>query len=397
MHSGYTDSSSVCIGCASSLSPSIVLDIGVTELSTAVCKVGTCVDRKIPLQMRFCETCGLFQLNGKFESQWSKGYPAVQFREPEKHLDRVCGEVLKSLLAFGLDQPVYGFTPKDHSLLQRFEDGGLVNRGVIFDYNDLSDHSLSVSIDNALVNKPFITNAGLIVCRHVLEHSNQISKMLGLISKNAQFAYFEVPLVSNITEQGKYWYIWEDHRSYFDMKSLEKLLLCYGFEILVSGVEKNLSESIGWVFVKNPLGRFGLSFSYDNSPTIPNVVEDKTSELSKKIVIELQRKGLDRIVFFGAGHVASRLLHLIDKSSCAMIDLSRVLIVDESTEKQGSRLPNSDLQVLPPDAIPFKSLVIFVVNHDSIEFVAEYSRRLRDRDCICVQLDEFLNYELSEA
>lgn len=366
---------------------SLLLDLGAYELSTVYQPATSPQQREIPIKLSKCEECGLFQIPGDFQNSWVREVPSQgEFHEPEDHLDQVSSEVARF---FPPHSSVRGFSKKDQSMLARlarFE--FLVEIDTVLNSYETSCHSLSSATQQYLARhkESYRTaereSCRILVCRHALEHIDDLKKFLKKIaSVEYDYIYLELPDAQNVLSGGKLWYLWEDHRSYFLDENLVAIASCANSEVIWKQKIERSSESLLCCLIKNsdmpavpPLTRRSRS-----TGKIQNLVPILETWISANI----QRRA---VYFFGAGHLCSRMLHLVFSLKPALAN--DIFVVDGSTQKIGKRLPNTDLLIEPVGSILPNSVVVFVVNPEAYEAMHELKTRLNAQGSEVFQIDD---------
>ena len=95
------------------------------------------------------------------------------------------------------------------------------------------DSDLEFDLDNF----KNIGNYDLVIIRHYLEHFKDPMAILDELSKVTSkkgFLYIEVPDTEQFVQKGNPLFLWEQHRFYFNKKSLLNLLFQGGYNIIFS-------------------------------------------------------------------------------------------------------------------------------------------------------------------
>jgi SAM-dependent methyltransferase len=191
--------------------------------------------------------------------------------------------------------------------------------------------------------------ADFVICRHVLEHLNDPSKILHRIynalgDKRKAGAYFEVPNMEFTIEQLAIWDILYEHCSYFSRTSLSSLTASCGF--------KNQSLQLGF-------GDQFICLDVTRESSNKNIVLEKEEDQLRKlkefaqsynIKVERWRQSIEtlhstgaRIVVWGAGSKGVSFLNAITSESAIKY------VVDINPRKQGNFIAGTGQKIVPPD------------------------------------------------
>jgi len=227
-----------------------------------------------------------------------------------------------------------------------------------------------------------------IVCRHVLEHIEEPTsfiKILSTLADDNTYLFIEVPDFDFQIEYIDYSF-WEEHLSYYDIFTLEKLLSEHGFSLLHSQTFWFTGRSLLCVFKKRKM-QGGLCLDAASNTSAIN-------DLRKTFLFERNKLFLENLNS-NCLLIRSKIQHL-SRSSCIVLYgigcrsmfLSQLLklkgiieyAVDDSPSKKGAHVPGLDLQVITLELLPTENIrnytFILGVNGESESAIIKRLSRL---------------------
>lgn len=349
------------------------LELGEMPLANAFLtedEVNGIKEPRFPLDVFFCEDCGLVQIGHVVPPQdifkdyiyFSSTSDAVH-----KHAEYLA-QSFKERFNLNDGSFVVEIASNDGCVLNYFKNVNMKILGVepaeniakvavnsgIETYNDFFNE------DNAKIIKEKYGNADVILARHVFAHVPEIhSFMRGLkllLSADGVIA-IEAPYLVDFIEKAEFDTIYHEHLSYLSLRPMSKLFKKYGMEIFdvehfdihggsliyfignerMHEVNPNVEQ-----YVKNAIqkGFDDIEIYYDFA--------DKTSLIKTKLMSLLDQLKNDgySIAAYGAPAKGNTLLNYCGIST-DLIDY----IVDKSTHKQGLYTPGTHIPVYGPEKL----------------------------------------------
>lgn len=322
-----------------------------------------------PIVLVHCTNCGHIQLRDAIPSNklYGKSVNLSSWKN-QPHIPRIVQLIKK--LSIGKKNRILEIGSNDCSFLRTLQDEGYkrltgVDPGSVpCDDILVYNHYFSSSLAKRELN-----NYQLVICRHVLEHIDDIldfGEALKLVSPNA-YILIEVPDFDFFLVHNDYSGVWEEHIQYFTLYSLTKYLLHFGIEI-ISSEYCNYSGRSLLVIAKNT-GRAKLGIDIPNSSKIAGY---RSNWLIYKKRLHMALSELEPFVsIYGAGCRAQSLINYTD--------ISRYIhqLIDDQKEKQFKFAPGSRLNIRPPDVLQNEtSTCLLAVNTENEDGAVEKLRRI---------------------
>ena len=211
----------------------------------------------------------------------------------------------------------------------------------------------------------------LVVCRHVVEHVDEIGDFVSEVARIAKSAggaavAIETPEFEWIVNNRCFWDVFYEHCNYFSMPVLARLCEGAGFEVLrhqkVFGEQYQLIElrPRATTQVRTATVSTGLLASFAES------TDSKHHELRE--AIGLGRESAHWAIW-GAGAKGVTLCNLLGDEHLSAV-------IDSNTEKQGGYIPGVGMKVIPPDEPMIKYLGLILIANPIYE--AEIRKALID-------------------
>ncbi len=347
--------SSHCQECEGKLTQ--LVDFGLQPICNRYLSSGCASEYRHPLILSQCLQDGLLQLETPWPSEEVRPrLPWISYQEPEPHLDDVVEKIVQ-LPGVNQDTLIVGLSYKDYTVLARLERKGfhrtwrvgLEELGLTAPGSGMESIQSVLNTDMGELLRARKGTPGVIVVRHLLEHSNSVGAVLKALQawggENAYFV-FEVPDSEETFRQLDVSTLWEEHVSYFTEFTLERAFAPHGLDLLeVARYPYTLEDCL-------------VAFVANRRPSqVPPVQAEKIAaelalginfregleELGARCRNELkaiQAKG-DTICLLGAGHRAATFINLLglgDLLSC---------IIDDDPRKAGLFMPGCQLPILP--------------------------------------------------
>jgi hypothetical protein len=337
----------------------VLLDFGPQPVCNRYLEAKSKKEYRFPLILSQCTADGLLQLG--------KPWPANQVRpklewisyiEPESHLDDMTDRIIQ-MKGVTKECLIVGLSYKDEPVLSRFEVKGYKNTHNI----ELSELGIEFGSGMETIQKVLSPNLALklkedvgtpkvIIVRHLLEHSESISRTLSTLSTwgdEDSYFIFEVPDSEKTFQKLDYGTLWEEHVCYFTENTLAQTFEPNGLTLqsisryqytledcLVAIVSNRKRQSLSLIPEKNIKKELllGKMIGDGYKPMIKNC---------KLALDEMNKKG--DVVMFGAGHRAITFINLLkleSKISC---------IIDDDPKKTGLLLPGSQLPIVTSERL----------------------------------------------
>jgi len=190
-------------------------------------------------------------------------------------------------------------------------------------------------------------NPDLVVCRHVLEHIDNLEDFMdgmSLLVKDRHLLLLEMP--DSIINLNMFDYaFWEEHVNYFTVSTLSHLLTLYGFRPLF--IERVTFSGSTLIVIAERLSQESKPITQRTECKIEIEKAMKMSDLWPRFRENYRRhmEGVcaknKKVAIYGCGARSSTITNLLgleDYVSC---------FIDDQKEKQGLYLPGSRLQIRP--------------------------------------------------
>ncbi|GAB6039365.1 class I SAM-dependent methyltransferase [Endothiovibrio diazotrophicus] len=307
-----------------------------------------------PLVVGQCSACGLVQLIDPMPAQMVRSrFDWIQYNEPEGHCDRMVERVL-SRVAGPAEISVLGLSSKDDSTLDRFRRAGVSHCRRLMPDADLG--FAGVDADLGAIAERFdgelgaslatrFGRADIVVARHILEHARSPSRLVeacARLTRPGGLMLFEVPECRKFLEVGEYAFLWEEHISYFTPATLSALLAANGFSDAESVVEPYALEDSLIAVVRNVSSgerrRTEVAAEIARGERFSTMFEHRRRALKALVEEAVRRRRYP--VLYGAGHLAIKWVNFYGLAGAFEG------VIDDNPNKQGLRLPGSELPVL---------------------------------------------------
>lgn len=312
---------------------------------------------RFPMILSQCPRDGLLQLGQPWPSDEVRPrLDWISYKEPERHLDDMASRISK-LPGVGNGTLVVGLSYKDEPVLTRLESLGFRNVWNV----PLEELGIKIpgagmeSIQNVLTDqlgrklREQRGAPGVIVVRHLLEHSNSVPQILSALKAWAgpgAYFVFEVPDSEQTFRDLDFGTVWEEHVCYFTEFTLGRVFEPHGIDLIETVRYPYTLEDCLVAFVANraPRGLPGMSSErLERELALGRRFRDGMDELASRCRQELeanQTKG-GKAVIFGAGHRAATFVNLLGLESFLSC------VIDDDPRKAGLHLPGSQLPILP--------------------------------------------------
>lgn len=375
---------SSCQICAEALEP--LVDFGMQPVCNRYLSSPAIEEFRHPLVLSQCRRDGLLQLQHPWPSEEVRPrLPWISYQEPEPHLDDVVERIVR-LPGVNRDTLIAGLSYKDHSVLERLERKGYRNTWRV-SMEELGLHFPGAGMESIQdVLKPAMGDAlralrgapGVIVVRHLLEHSNSIGMVLQALrswgGEGSHFV-FEVPDSEETIRQIDVSTLWEEHVSYFTESTLNHAFALLGLNLLEVVRYPYTLEDCLVAFVENRSPH--LVPAVDSSAIVTQLelgksFRDGLGELERRCRAELEciRKNGGTVALLGAGHRATTFLNLLGLGDLVSS------VIDDDPRKAGLFMPGNKLPILPSTHLATSppNLCLLAVSPDSEPAVLDRNR-----------------------
>lgn len=334
----------------------LLLDFGQQPFSNRFPISTEAREERFRLALSVCPACGLLQLDGPPPAASLR--PRVDwiaYNEAEGHLDDlVARAATHAALAEG--DSVIGISYKDTSTVERFQ---YVHRtqGLVLDpliHLDIRGAGAGIETIQAQltpdVAQLIVRDTGrarLVVCRHILEHAQDLHAFahgLHELVEEGGWVLFEVPDFSASLATRDYSTLWEEHASYFTPATFTTALERLGFAVVETvsypyALENSfcaIAQRIAAPLAHHP--RREVDASIAAARTYAADFESRRQAWRAALSTWSVQHG--PIVIFGAGHLAAKFVNLL-----GLADLFW-FVVDDHPKKKGLFMPGSKLPIL---------------------------------------------------
>lgn len=346
-----------CRVCGSSLIP--YLDLGMMPLSNNLLNSLFEPCDKFPLQVMFCETCGLSQLSEVIEPEKLFSKYAYRSSISQGYKDHCRAMAIDLKEKFNLDSKSFhiDIAGNDGALLTEFRKvigGRMLNIDPAKNLRDICEAANIPTLtafwgmDVAALLK--YNHADLITATNVFAHVDNVKEFIKAaksVLKPTGHLVLEFPYLINFIEEREFDTVYFEHLSYFSISPLKRLCNSEGLEVL--SVEEypihggSVRVIIGYGEPDETVDTYiKIEEYYRNIEPYLEFAEDV-----KKIVSEFVKElePLSNIAGFAASAKGNILLN------AAGITLGKVrYIVDETPEKIGKYSPGTNLPIISFEA-----------------------------------------------
>ena len=359
-----------CVICGKE--PSNEFNLGKFKLPMSIEKISSENKSKKYIDYKYnickCESCNYFWMKYNHPSilgnnKSLKFYDLrIRSNEPENHFNKL----KKWLLDLGVLENIDSFglvSYKDNSLFEKIRKNNSTS-SLIYDDIDILEisrnfkNNIIKSFSNCQSNK-----YDFIIARHVLEHISNpdlfLKELIRLI-KNNGIIYFEMPSPLFMIEKGLSYYLWEEHPSYFSIKSLRKIFKNNYLNSCFAIFENGFEPIISVILTKNNLKNLEykeFNFS-DTNMSIENF-RNKHIENKKKIRDYLINHNIKNLYFLGAGHLGIKLISFFDISKFI------IGIIDDMQCKQNKISISTGLKIYSSNCLKEGSTILHALPIES--------------------------------
>ena len=326
------------------------------------------------ISLALCENCG-FIYNAAFDPRlvdYTRDYEEQQAFSPR--FNRFAEELTRDLInRYSLrDKTIVEIgCGKGDFLLLLCSRGN--NRGVGIDPSYLPGRITNPFLDRVTYIRDFYSErygdlgADFVCCRHTLEHIPDTASFLRMVRRAMDrrldaVAFFEVPDVGRVLQEGAFWDVYYEHCSYFTPYSLARLFQECGFEVL--NLYRGFDDQYLMIEARPASGidGHGLSGNFDTMGGTTSAAAYFASRCGTEITTwkntlgELREKGC-RVAIWGSGSKCVGFLSALDprhEIEC---------VVDINPHRHGRYLPGSGAQIVSPEFLQqYKPHTVIAMN-----------------------------------
>jgi hypothetical protein len=316
-----------------------------------------------PLILGQCQESGLVQIfNPVPADELVPIYDWITYNEPEDHLDDMA-DTICGLPGISEDSSFCGLTFKDDTILNRLEARGF-NRIWRVDPRDDLDIRIAGAGAETIQDRLTLETAkrlverrggrvDVVIVRHILEHALDTLGFIQAVKELVNpggYVIFEVPDCTRALEGLDYTTLWEEHLLYFTETTFR---YCFS----VAGLSLISFANYPYLFENSLLGIAQIEERV--KPALPeqHFLQREKERMEEFVALLLERKSkahdyleshrqnAKKIALFGAGHLASVFINILDVGSYFEF------VVDDNPHKQSLYMPGSGLPIKPSRAL----------------------------------------------
>lgn len=350
-----------CLLCRGQVSPA--LDLGSQPVTCHFLGAGAPPAAEFPLALGICDSCATVQLCQPFPSRaLTPRHGWVTYREPEDHLDALVATIT-ALDGISPAAVIGGISFKDRTTVERFATRGYRNTWCLDVWGDLgaSDPNANIESVHDLLTPDKVRElvsrrgqADVIIARHIIEHAADPRRLLTALSsllRDGGYLVLEAPDSGKNMARQDYTMIWEEHALYFTDDSFRRLLAG-------SGLAMVRAQSYPYFF-EDCLVQ--IARKVPSAAVIDGVPEPAAKRAADELFASLAgsfpawtaryRDAISRLAqgapaaLYGAGHLTAAFVNFHQ-----LTDLF-AFVVDDTPQKQGLKLPNSGLDIVPRERL----------------------------------------------
>ena len=309
---------------------------------------------KYSLTLGQCQFCGLIQLVHTVPAEEIKPrFNWLKYNEPEDHLDFLA-HVITELDGITSNSVVCGITYKDDSLLERLRKKKSVKTWRIDSKEDLNINNTGVCTETIL---PLLTEenvnriirkrgkADVLIARHIYEHSPEAKLLVNNLKKMIKpggYIVFEIPDCLPLLRQNDYNMLWEEHILYFTPFTFQNSLKYSDFDTIYYNSFSYPIENAVVAIVKSKKNivlesHMDINKELDCAASYSQGFYSTKNRICEYLKNHTETKG--KIAVFGAGHVASMFINLMEIKDYIEF------VVDDDSNKRELYMPGSKLEI----------------------------------------------------
>jgi len=341
-----------CQLCSGPLQP--LLDFGPQPVCNRYLAAPCAGEFRHPLLLSQCPADGLLQLAHPWPSHEVRPrFEWISYKEPERHLDDLC-ERIAALPGVELDTLIAGLSYKDAPVLSRLEAKGF-KRTWHISLNELGIHQAGAGMETIQDVLTVELGArlsetkgapGVIIVRHLLEHSNSLSRTMGFLKawvRAGGYLILEVPDSEQTFRDLDFGTIWEEHTCYFTQSTLRRAFEPFATEAVgLVRYPYSLEDCLVAIVANHPPSK-------SLSGATPQVELElgaafkagwqSTAALCQS-TLESIRNCNGSIAIYGAGHRATTFVNLLG------LEKLIACVIDDDPRKTGLHLPGCQLPIV---------------------------------------------------
>lgn len=308
-----------------------------------------------PLILSQCQSDGLLQLGRPWPS--SEVRPRldwISYKEPERHLDDLCDRIA-ALPGVTSETLIAGLSYKDEPVLTRMEKKGF-SRTWNVSLEELGIHHVGAGMETIqdVLSEELAGKLrglkgvpGVIVVRHLLEHSNSVPRTMAFLKAwvaAGGYLILEVPDSEQTFKDLDFGTVWEEHVCYFTEFTLGRAFVPFDTEVLeVIRYPYTLEDCLVAIVASRPATplppagdrlrqelELGSGFKAGWQPL---------AQRCQKALQQVRDAGGSTVIF-GAGHRAATFVNLLG------LDQLISCVIDDDPRKAGLHLPGCQLPIV---------------------------------------------------
>jgi 2-polyprenyl-3-methyl-5-hydroxy-6-metoxy-1,4-benzoquinol methylase len=310
-----------------------------------------------PVQLYFCEHCGLTQLVNSCPPEiLYDNYVTLSSWKFQPHVQHQI-DVLKGLSGINSNSKIIEIGSNDGIFLQQLSENGFKNTLGIEPAKDAYDLSVEKGINtkqiflneesSAAIKKEY-EDFDIFISRQNLEHMGDlqvVAESIKNLVKDGGYVLIEVPNFS-CNLKNKDYSLWEEHVNYFTLDTLRYFLSLANIEIINQEIFCFSGEGI--FIIGQKVGTVNCTLDYVPNLRAQNIQYSLDWPIFKKDFSEFllsQKREGKKIGVYGAGARVFCLINFADVAS--YIDV----IVDDQVEKQNKFMPGGRLPIMSSEAL----------------------------------------------
>ena len=338
------------------------LDLGPQPVTCHFLEPGAPAAAAFPLALGICDRCATAQLARPFPpAALTPRHAWVTYREPEDHLDDLV-RAIASLEGITRASRIGGISFKDRTTIDRFGALDFRDTWCLDVRRDLGARNPNANIESV---HDLLTpekageladsrgQADVIIARHIIEHAADPRKLLTALSRllrDGGYLVLEAPDSGKNMARQDYTMIWEEHALYFTDETFRRVLTGTDFvPVRFATYPYFFEDCLVQIARKAP----AVAASAEQGQGIARAVDDGFASYVRAFPdwTARYRQAITRLsqgapaAIYGAGHLTAAFVNFH-----GLADLF-AFVVDDTPEKQGLRLPNSGLEIVPRERL----------------------------------------------
>jgi len=336
------------------------LDFGPQPISNRFLRDQNGTQARFPLALGACRACGLVQMLHPIPAaELIPRYSWITYNEPERHLDELAATIA-AMPGIDRNQPVWGLSFKDDSLLRRLAELGFTTTHRLDLATDLDVQVPGAGVevmqerftpDRATSLAASHGRPGVIIARHCVEHAQRLGNFLDAIRAllaTGGYSVIEIPDCEVAFRLGDYTTVWEERAAYFTPATFPAVFRRLGQTCVSLQTFENRPENILVGIGRAESARSDAPSAAEHETLDGEVMRftefrDGLAPRRQQIVDALSHHGTAAIL--GAGHLTIAFVSYLGLQD------RFTYVVDDNPNKQGLFMPGSRLPIKPSSAL----------------------------------------------